>query len=132
MEKAFLVVLLWALISHWVADFIFQKDEDAKNKGKSLKHLINHIKDYAIVFSLLTLAPLHALLSYATTNYYLLILTFLAINIITHFGIDYVPSKITSKLWAEGRVHEFFVIVGLDQLLHTAIIVLSLYYIYPY
>ena len=132
MEKAFLVVLLWTLISHWVADFIFQKDEDAKNKGKSLKHLTNHIKDYAVVFSLLTLAPLHALLSYTTTNYYLLILMFLTINIITHFGIDYVTSKITSKLWAEGRVHEFFVIVGLDQLLHTAIIVLSLYYIYPY
>ena len=132
MEKAFLVVLLWALISHWVADFIFQKDEDAKTKGKSLKHLTNHIKGYAIVFSLLILAPLHALLSYTTTNYYLLILTFLAINIITHFGIDYATSKITSKFWAEGRVHEFFVIVGLDQLLHTTIIVLSLYYVYPY
>ena len=132
MSTPFLIALLWALISHWVADFIFQKDEDAKNKGKSLKHLTNHIKGYAIVFSLLTLAPLHALLSYTTTNFYLLILTFLAINIITHFGIDYVTSKITSKFWAEGRVHEFFVIVGLDQLLHTAIIVLSLYYIYPY
>ena len=132
MEKAFLVVLLWALISHWVADFIFQKDEDARNKSKSLKHLASHIKDYAIVFGLLTLAPLQALLSYTTTNYYLLILAFLATNIITHLGIDYVTSKITSKLWAEGKVHEFFVIVGLDQLLHTAIIVLSLYYIYPY
>ena len=132
MEKVLLVMILWALIAHWTADFIFQKDEDARNKGKSLKHLTNHIRDYTTVFGLLTLAPLYALLSYTTTNSYLLILTFLVINVSTHFGIDYVTSKLTSRFWKEGKIHEFFVIVGLDQLLHTAIIVLSLYYIYPY
>ena len=43
---------------------------------------------------------------------------------ITHWITDFVTSKITSKLWKDGKVHKFFVIIGLDQWLHLVQLVI--------
>lgn len=42
----------------------------------------------------------------------------LSITFITHWITDYNTSRWTSKLWAKGDVHNFFVVVGGDQLIH--------------
>lgn len=36
----------------------------------------------------------------------------------THLVIDGVTSRITAWLWKEKRVHDFFVMIGADQILH--------------
>lgn len=47
----------------------------------------------------------------------------LFINAIAHGTVDYVTSRVTSALWKKGDVHNFFVVIGFDQLLHVAILI---------
>jgi hypothetical protein len=35
-----------------------------------------------------------------------------------HWFTDYYTSRLNSKLWSKGDVHNFFVNVGFDQVLH--------------
>ena len=94
------------LIAHFIGDFILQTDEQAKGKSSDNGVLVQHVITYIIPFTLLTLVmPLT--------------LVFLVLNIILHFATDYISSRMTKKLWAEGKTHEFFVVIGADQLIHV-------------
>lgn len=54
-----------------------------------------------------------------------LALEFALINGAAHWVIDYVTSRVNKRLWAAERVHDFFVSVGFDQLLHYIVMLLS-------
>jgi len=41
-----------------------------------------------------------------------------------HFPVDYVTSRLNSKLYKAGKNHEFFVSIGFDQWLHFLTILL--------
>jgi len=92
------------LVLHFVGDFILQSNWMATHKSTNNKALLYHVLAYSSVFILIS--PLYAI-----------------INGIAHFGIDYMTSRITSKLWTDKEIHCFFIIIGLDQLLHTLILV---------
>ena len=54
-----------------------------------------------------------------TTEWYVLnTLFFVGITFVCHTITDYFTSRLNSKLWAKGDVHNFFVSVGFDQVLH--------------
>lgn len=109
MNMSFYFVML-ILTLHWVADFICQTDWQAKNKSKNNVALLKHVGSYtAVIFvgSLFVFSPMIAVM-------------WTALNGILHFVTDYVTSRITSYLWSKGDVHNFFVVVGLDQLIHYA------------
>lgn len=95
---------------HWIADFVLQSDWMAKNKSSNNKALISHVSVYTItllVFSLVFLPVEYAYI-------------WALINGVLHLGVDYVTSRINTYLWNKGRVHDFFVMVGFDQLIHYA------------
>lgn len=48
------------------------------------------------------------------------------VNAAAHLAVDYVTSRITSRLWAKGDMHNFFVMIGFDQLLHYALLFTTL------
>lgn len=115
MDIIIILLLVW---THFVADFILQTHTMAVNKSTSNKWLASHVGVYTLVFILVSL------LSPILTIWYALI------NGIIHFATDYVTSRITSRLWRENRVHDFFVVIGLDQALHMTAMILTYYWMF--
>jgi Protein of unknown function (DUF3307) len=104
------LIYVYLLLVHWLADFVLQNNWMAINKSKSILALLEHSVVYMGSLYALTLG---AHLGWAVLNGCL------------HLLIDYVTSKINSKLWLDKRVHGFFVSVGFDQFLHVSILLLT-------
>lgn len=95
---------------HWFADFVLQSDMMAKNKSKSFKWLAFHVAVYTlcmIVFGW----------------------KFALLNGLAHFLIDAVTSRVSGYMWRTGKVHNFFVVIGFDQLLHVLLLIYSAKYL---
>lgn len=109
-------VILSIIFIHWVADFVLQTDWQAKNKSKNNKALLSHTWTYSLVWYVI--GAFYAML---TPDYVQWTLTlFVLITFVAHTLTDYFTSRLNSKLWAKGDVHNFFVSVGFDQVLHYA------------
>lgn len=106
-----LVAVLMA--AHFVGDFVAQSDWMAQNKSKSNRALGLHVATYSMVM-LVILAPSASLMGVAGTA----LLLFLAVNAAAHFATDWVTSRWTSYLHKMERRHDFFTVIGLDQLVH--------------
>lgn len=118
MTTGVLIGLIWIMFIHWFADFVFQTNYMAQNKSSKIEALVLHIAVYMIVLFIGTL-------TFLSEPYYLSlqkITNFVIVNGIFHFVIDFFTSKATSKLWKEGKIHEFFVVIGFDQLFHFIIL----------
>jgi hypothetical protein len=97
-----LVVLI--LVGHWMADFIGQTDQMAKNKSTSNAY-------HVIVYGLI-------MLSFIGVTTRSIPWEWVAVNTLAHGATDYVTSRVSSRLWRAGEVHWFFVVVGFDQMIH--------------
>ena len=100
--------ILLILSTHFVGDFIFQTDKQAKNKSSSNYWLTVHVATYGICLSFARLIMGNTLPSF----YWVLI------NIVLHWYTDFVTSRINAYLWRKEMRHWFFVGIGLDQLIH--------------
>jgi Protein of unknown function (DUF3307) len=112
-------IILAILVAHWIADFIAQTDQMAKNKSTSNKWLISHVITYGATMGLLMIIML--------TKFPLV---WLVVNTLAHGATDYVTSRITSRLWKANEVHWFFVVVGLDQLIHMMTMFITAAYLF--
>lgn len=104
-------IFLCIILLHWFADFVLQTDWQAKNKSTSNRALFEHVASYSMLWFL-------ASIGWAgwTSNWWML--GFMPITFACHFITDYFTSRLNTKLWKAGKVHEFFVSVGFDQVLH--------------
>ena len=107
-----LIEVFSIIIIHWFCDFVLQTDKQAKGKSTSNRQLTMHVLSYSTVW--LIIANIYAII---TNNWYM-IAFFAPITFICHWITDYFTSRLNSKLWAKGDVHNFFVSVGFDQVLH--------------
>lgn len=112
---AAIITGLFIIFIHWLADFHMQTIEMSSNKSKSNFWLTMHVLTYTFV----TLLFWHLVLLQPTGDYnftdYFMFFNFI---FSTHWITDYITSRMTSKRYAEGRIHDFFVVVGFDQFLH--------------
>lgn len=104
------------LIIHWIADFILQTDSQAKGKSKEWKPLLQHTFNYSLFWAIPILFIFPT--DWTTYQYVLNALLFVGITFVAHTITDYFTSRLNSKLWAQGKVHNFFVSIGFDQILH--------------
>lgn len=114
-----LVILI--LFIHWVADFVCQTHWQATNKSKNDLALVCHVASYTAVWTI----PILILFHFAAVP----ALHFLFITFFAHFWTDYFTSRWTSKLYAKGDFHNFFVVIGFDQILHYVQLFGTLYLI---
>lgn len=101
-------MIIYIALAHWIADFVMQTARMAKGKSSSNKWLLAHTGTYTLVMMAMTLQPMYAI-----------------VNGVIHTIVDYGTSRWTSKLWAKGDVHNFFVVIGLDQLIHITTLVIT-------
>ena len=116
-----ILIFLFLLFGHWVADFVCQSNWMAQNKSKSNWPLIVHVCAYSAVMFVFGLAVL--VFGVGTLALWAV---FALVNGGLHFVTDFFTSRKSSKLYAEGRIHDFFVVIGLDQFLHQAAIAATL------
>lgn len=110
------IVIAWA---HFIGDFILQSDYHAVNKSKSNFVLLQHVLLYSIPFVLIGfIIPVS--------------IFWIVLNAALHFVVDYITSRISSKMWLADKRHWFFVTIGADQAVHTTCLLLSYYFLYQY
>lgn len=111
----FVLPTLWAFVAllavHWLGDFVLQSHWMASNKSKSNQALSIHIAVYtAVLFGgagvIFGPRPGFGILSFA------------ALNGALHWITDYFTSRASSKRYAKQDWHNFFVVIGFDQLIH--------------
>lgn len=95
---------------HFVADFLLQSHWMASNKSKKIWPLLAHIAVYTAVL----LFPFGW--------------KFAVINGGCHLVVDFITSKVTAKLWSAGKVRPFFMVIGADQFVHAACLILTAHY----
>lgn len=99
--------IILVLFAHFVGDFLLQSNWMAQNKSKHLNALTVHVMCY--------MTPL-----------FFFGFKFALINGLLHFCVDFVTSRVSSKLWEQKKVHWFFVIIGLDQFIHSTCLILTM------
>ena len=119
MKDITLTVASLILFTHWIADFVCQTDQMAVNKSRSNYYLCLHVIVYTWWMFALSFLYLHPT-DIKTT------LMWTGANMVLHWVTDFWTSRINSWLWQQERRHDFFVMVGLDQLIHYTCL-LSLY-----
>lgn len=106
---------------HWVADFVLQTHWQAQNKSKRLDALAYHVGTYTGVLLFGTsIAVLGFRLDWA-------VIAFAAANGALHFVTDYFTSRWSSALYAKQDWHNFFVVIGFDQLIHQITLAATLW-----
>lgn len=98
------------LVAHWLADFVFQTHWQSINKSKNNVALFRHVMIYTFIIG--------AFCAIIIFPFDIRVTVFVAINGVLHFITDYFTSRLNAYLWAKKDVHNFFVSVGFDQLIH--------------
>lgn len=116
-------LLIYILFLHFLGDFVFQSDRMAQGKSKSARPLLAHVATYSFVlFAGLLLVPMVTYdAPFGAGAFWAALYAFT--NGVIHLAVDFVTSRINSKLWADKKVHWFFVGVGADQFIHAATLI---------
>lgn len=113
---------MWTLVAllalHWVADFVLQTHWQATNKSKRTDALAMHVGTYTGALGIG---------SYGLLGFSPAVTGFIAVNGLLHFATDYCTSRLSSRLYAKQDWHNFFVVIGFDQLIHQATLAATLW-----
>lgn len=136
-----MIEAFYLILTHYIADFIFQPEEWATTKSKSFVNLAKHTFVYTgvfyIAFCLYIVYRLEAL-RVPEPGYEHVWLWFFPITFVFHTCIDYVSSKVVSKKFKNndlgGNVPNTgaFSVIGFDQLLHYGTLFMTYEYVTNY
>ena len=109
-------LFLGLLAIHWIADFILQTHWQATNKSKNNIALLHHVATYTTVLAVVSIV----FFGFVGILYAL-------VNGLLHFATDFNTSRWTARLYAKQDWHNFFVVIGFDQLLHQTTLLVTMY-----
>lgn len=114
-SQAFVLMILM----HFLADFGLQTHEQATGKSVSVTQLFYHVGIYSLMW---------LLGSFILFGDWGTAVVFATITFVAHYATDFVTSRLGKPYWDRKDMHNGFVIVGFDQVLHL----LQLYYTIEY
>lgn len=100
-------------ILHWLFDFKFQSGKMATQKSHCAKALCSHVCVYSIGLVLM------AILNHSYFASFDGIVLWVTTNSAFHLMTDYFTSKLSSALYKENDMHNFFATIGVDQFIHN-------------
>ena len=113
------------IVIHYIADFIFQDEEWAKNKSSSIKALLKHTLMYTYVWvGFIIFIPSNIFNIFGYKTILLFITVFPVITFLCHTVTDYFTSRVVKRLFEEKKygssIPNFgaFTMIGFDQVLH--------------
>lgn len=121
-SEQLLIFIVGLCVTHWIGDFVLQTHWMASHKSKSNRALGAHVLVYTAVLFLGTMIILLLLPPFTARE----LLAFVVVNGALHFATDYLTSRWSSRLFsawlsntqATQHIHNFFVVIGLDQAIH--------------
>ncbi len=117
-------LILSVLLVHWIGDFVAQTDKQAKGKSKNWVDLLEHTFLYTCIW----MAPALIYGGYNNISIYL-IGDFLGITFLLHTATDFYTSRVNARFHEENKIHELFVSIGFDQILHYMQLFLTILYL---
>ena len=96
-----IVLIIWI---HFIGDFILQTNRMAVSKSEDNVALTEHVAVYSLIFMFLNVK-------------------FAVVNMVLHFMVDYVTSRVSKHFWQKNERHWFFVTIGFDQALHLTTLI---------
>lgn len=108
-------MIITLLVCHWIGDFILQSDWIASNKSKNFCALLLHVTIYSYVIFLGMTNPWLSFFHKVSIES---IIWFVFLNFLLHLFTDFFTSRLTSYFWKQNNNHYFFIVLGLDQLIH--------------
>lgn len=112
------------LAAHWASDFVLQTHWQASNKSKNWNALTRHVAVYTAAMTIglaLIVLPDKGLIAIS--------LPFAGITFVTHFATDAITSRVSSHFYAKQDWHNFFVVIGFDQLIHQVTLAATLWWL---
>ena len=120
-----IIEIILIFLAHWVADFLCQTHEMSLKKSKSILWLSYHVLIYTLVTTAIwSLCFNNLIVDMLTTIPLIFVITFSS-----HWVTDFFTSKWTSMLWGKQSIHNFFVVIGMDQLIHATTLLLTFNYL---
>lgn len=118
--------VIFLIVVHFIADFVFQDVNHATQKSKSKEALTKHVLIYTAVWyvALIIWMPSTDGTFQESFQEFLKVLMFCGVTAVFHWCTDYVSSKITARQFAAGRYGTHipnlgaFTTIGLDQVAH--------------
>jgi hypothetical protein len=102
-------IILLILLVHWLADFCLQTDGQALRKSTEVGPLAEHVTTYSMVW---------LLVAFTIFGDWEKSTIFAMITWIAHYCTDWVTSRIGKMYWDKKDLHNGFVVMGFDQILH--------------
>lgn len=100
--------IIFILLIHFLGDFVLQTNEQAKKKSTDSEFLFYHV----IMYSFIWLIASYVFLGFRGA------IAFTIITFICHFITDYITSRINKGFFEKGDMHNGFIGIGFDQVLH--------------
>jgi hypothetical protein len=102
-------IFIFILLIHFLADFALQTNNQAIKKSTDIKYLTFHVLVYSMIW---------LIASWFLLDVFYLALWFMLITFVCHWITDFLTSRIGKPYWDKGDLHNGFIIVGFDQILH--------------